>query len=304
MHLRKMELAYKFRDLHVQEARLELSSDLNSLMRETVNLSRNSAESKEAEFHDRKLTAAYTELAKRCADEMVAGLFVMLCALFFGVWKYSYGRLVDMVSACEPTYYEPSNSYVPGFNKLVDSINYVISHLHMLACEVTMAGRMFVGLGIICVVAASLLRKSVASNSQTIPATILIVVIGGICGCAGKFAVDSVGGSGYHWLLLWETFCLVHTFATCFTPTLYNFLHGAVPSDTGKSHGHPYLMRPWWRRFWFHVTTVLVLPILTGLLPFAHVREIVELLALTLWNLAYLPLKLYLEKIVQVHWAP
>lgn len=191
---------------------------------------------------------------------------------------------------------EPSNSYVPGFNKVVNSLNHLTSRLHMFACEVTVASRMFLGLGIISVVAASLLRKSVTGNSQAMPATILIVVMGGICGLAGKFAVDSMGGSGFHWLLLWETFCLVHATATCFTSTLYRVLYGLPPSATGKRHRQPYLMRPWWRRFWFHVTTVLVLPILTGLLPFARVREIVEVLGSNLWNLTYSPVETYLRK--------
>lgn len=105
MHLRKMELAYKFRDLNLKEASLHLSSETNSLMKENVDLSRNKAEFKEAEYQERKLTAAYTIFAKRCADEMVAGLCVMLCALFFGAWKYSYDRLVDVVAVCQPTLY-------------------------------------------------------------------------------------------------------------------------------------------------------------------------------------------------------
>lgn len=172
----------------------------------------------------------------------------------------------------------------------------MISQLHMFVCEVTVASRMFLGLGIISVVAASLLRKSVTSNSQAMPATILIVVLGGICGFAGKFAVESMGGSGYHWLLLWEIFCLVHTAATCFTSTLYRILNGVPRSATGKSHRQPYFMRPWWRRFWFHCIVVLVLPILAGLLPFAHFREIVEVLSSNVWDLAYLPLKSYLRK--------
>lgn len=105
MHLRKMELAYKFRDLNLKEASLHLSSETNSLMKENVDLSRNKAEFKEAEYQERKLIAAYSVFAKRCTDEMVAGLCVMLCALFFGAWKYSYDRLVDVVSACQPTLY-------------------------------------------------------------------------------------------------------------------------------------------------------------------------------------------------------
>ena len=181
----------------------------------------------------------------------------------------------------------------------VNSINHMSSQFHMFLCEVTVASRMFLGLLIISFVAASLLRKSVTSNSQAMPATILIVILGGICGFAGKFAVDSMGGSGYHWLLLWETFCLVHTAATCFTAKLYRILNGTPPSATGKRHRQPCFMKPWLRKLSFHVTTVLVLPILAGLLPFAHVREIVEVLGSNLWNLTYLPIESYLRRTYQ-----
>lgn len=222
----------------------------------------------------------------------------MLCALFFGAWKYSHERLVDIVSTCQPTLYEPSNSYVPGFNTVVNSLNHMSSRLHMFVCEVTVASRMLLGLGIISFVAAALLRKSVASNSQAMPATILIVVLGGICGFAGKLAVDSLGGSGYHWLLMWEAFCLVHTLGTCFTSTLYRILNGTPESVTGKWQWQrqTYFMKPWLRRFWFHVTMVLVLPILTGLIPFAHLREVVQLVAFNFWHLAYSPIESYLRK--------
>lgn len=298
MELRKMELNLKFRELHLKEANLHLASENNTLMREHVDLSRNKVEFKEAEYQDRKLTAAHAIFAKRCADEMVAGLCVMLCALFFGAWKYSHERLVDIVSTCQPTLYEPSNSYVPGFNTVVNSLNHMSSRLHMFVCEVTVASRMLLGLGIISFVAAALLRKSVASNSQAMPATILIVVLGGICGFAGKLAVDSLGGSGYHWLLMWEAFCLVHTLGTCFTSTLYRILNGTPESVTGKWQWQrqTYFMKPWLRRFWFHVTMVLVLPILTGLIPFAHLREVVQLVAFNFWHLAYSPIESYLRK--------
>lgn len=296
MHLRKMELTYKFRDLHLKEANLHLASETNSLMREDVGLSRNKIDLKETEFQYRKLSTAYADFSRRCADEMVAGLCVMLCALFFGAWRYSYDHLINVVSVCQPIVYEPSNSYVPGLSMIVNLLNLMTSQLLMLVCEVTVAARMFLGLGVISVVAVSLLRKSVSSSSQAMPATILIVVLGGICGVAGKFAVDSLGGSGYHWLLVWETFCLVHTSAACFTSTLYRFLNGAPLSATSRSHQQPYYVKPWLRRLCFHVVIVLVLPTLAGLFPFARVRDIVLVLGSNLWNLVYSPVESQIRK--------
>lgn len=101
-YLKSLELSYKLRGLSMKEENLHLTSEQNTLMRENVDLSRNKAEFKEAEFHDRKLVLAYTDFTRRCADELVAGLCVMLCALFFGAYNYSYSRLVDVVSTCQP----------------------------------------------------------------------------------------------------------------------------------------------------------------------------------------------------------
>jgi hypothetical protein len=101
-YLKSLELSYKLRGLSMKEENLHLTSEQNTLMRENVDLSRNKAEFKEAEFQDRKLVLAYTDFTRRCADELVAGLCVMLCALFFGAWNYSYSRLVDVVSTCQP----------------------------------------------------------------------------------------------------------------------------------------------------------------------------------------------------------
>ncbi|RVW55058.1 Protein CPR-5 [Vitis vinifera] len=49
-----------------------------------------------------------------------------------------------------------------------------------------------------------------ASSKQTMPVTFIILLLGVVCGVAGKFCVDTLGGSGYHWLLYWEALCLLH----------------------------------------------------------------------------------------------
>lgn len=195
---------------------------------------------------------------------------------------------------------------IPGMNKLINSLNMFTSQLHMFICEVTVASRMFFGLGVISIVAAALLRKSVSSNSQAMPATILIIILGGLCGIAGKFAVDSMGGSGRHWLLMWELFCVIHTAATCFTPFLYWVLNGTPPSTitsavaaTGKGQRrkfHLVTIPSWLRRLVFHICMVLVLPVLAGLLPFATVREIVRVFGSGFHNLVFSPIEVYLRE--------
>lgn len=116
--LKSWELAYQFKGLNMKEAglsmkeaNLRLKSDSNSLMRESVDLSRDKAEFREAEFQDRKLVAAYADFTRTCADELVAGLCVMLSALSYGGYKYSYARLVDVVSTCQPSLHVSFNLF-------------------------------------------------------------------------------------------------------------------------------------------------------------------------------------------------
>ncbi|CAM6068633.1 unnamed protein product, partial [Sphagnum tenellum] len=271
-YLKTLKLAYQFKRLNLDEEHLHLRSESNLLMRENVSLSREKAEFREMEIQDRKLAVAYDLLSRTCADELVAGLIVMLCALLYGGWNYSYARLVDVISHCQPAIFEPSHSMIPGFNRIFDSLNLMSAQMQMLFCNLTVAARMFLGLGIISMVAATLLRKSVTSSSQAMPATILLIILGGLCGVAGKFAVDSMGGSGYHWLLVWESLCVIHASTTCFTPYLYWLLNGA-PQHTLDKRRQYYLLNPWVRGLLFHGCLVLVLPAMAGLLPFAPFRE-------------------------------
>lgn len=126
-----------------------------------------------------------------------------------------------------------------------------------------LAGGVFVA-----VIAYLLLRHAVTSSSQAKPTTIILVLLGGLCGWAGKFSVDSLGGSGFQWLVCWEVLCILHAFATCFTSYLYCFLNGPTPSSVGSN------MTPSWvRKFAFHATLVLILPVMAGLTPFASVRD-------------------------------
>jgi hypothetical protein len=172
---------------------------------------------------------------------------------------------------------------IPGFNRIVDSLSLMSAQMQMLFCNLTVAVRMFIGLGIISMVAATLLRKSVTSSSQAMPATILLIVLGGLCGFAGKFAVDSMGGSGYHWLLVWESLCVIHASTTCFTPYLYWLLNGAPPHTLDKQRQY-YLLNPWVRR---------LLPAMAGLLPFAPFREVLRTILSTCLTIVYTPVEAF-----------
>ena len=56
---------------------------------------------------------------------------------------------------------------------------------------------------------AYLLLQCSGSSKQTTSVTFIILLLGVICS-AGKFHVDTLGGSGYHRRLHWEALCLLH----------------------------------------------------------------------------------------------
>lgn len=158
--------------------------------------------------------------------------------------------------------------------------NSLAGKLQAFVCHVSVTGRISFGLVLVAVVASSLLRRSVTSSSQAMPATILIIVLGGICGFIGKVSVDSLGGSGNQWWVVWGAFCFLHAIINCFTPSVWRLLH-LSPTSVKARFGLPF----WIRQLAFHITLVLVLPVLAGLLPFGSLSLVVNDLFLTLTDI-------------------
>lgn len=145
------------------------------------------------------------------------------------------------------------------------------SGLDMLKCQIQVLSRMLFGILMILAIAYVLLQRSSCSN-QTMPITFLLLLLGVACGFAGKLCVDTLGGSGFHWLLIWEVLCLVHFFANAFTPVLFLVLHGpvnAAPELKERAVIFPY----WARRVLFYTIVLLFLPLLCGLMPFGGAHE-------------------------------
>lgn len=99
------------------------------------------------------------------------------------------------------------------------------------------------------------------------PITFILLLLGLACGLAGKFCIDTLGGSGYHWLFYWEILCLLHFFSNVWTSALFFILHGPVNVSQGMKIS---TMFPYWiRRLLFYCIILLCLPLLSGLMPFA-----------------------------------
>ena len=130
--------------------------------------------------------------------------------------------------------------------------------------------RMMFGVLMIFAIAYLLIQRSTTS-SQAMPVTFILLMLGVGCGYCGKLCVDTLGGSGYVWLLYWEILCLLHFLSIGFTSILYQILYG--PVTTTQTSKENTIIRYWIRRILFYATLLVFLPLFCGLVPFASLCE-------------------------------
>ncbi|KAK9110609.1 hypothetical protein Sjap_018669 [Stephania japonica] len=246
--LKEVEIGLKLHELQLKESHLTLKSDSNDL--EWYKL--------KTQLQDMR----HGELLKRSIDCFVAGLVIMSASLVYGAYLYSYEQLTQITTSCNALPKESKSWWMP---KQVASFNFVLS---MIRCQIQVASRMLFGTFMILAIGYLLLQRPAASH-QNMPVTFLLLAI--ICGFAGKLCVDTLGGSGYCWLLFWESLCLLHFFANVCTSILFSILYGSI----SVSQKVPAKSRfPFWiRRFIFYAMILLILPLLCGLMPFAGPRD-------------------------------
>lgn len=144
------------------------------------------------------------------------------------------------------------------------------SGLHTIKCQVQVMSRLIFGFLMILVITYLLLQRS-ATSRQTMPITFILLLLGAACGFAGKLCVETLGGSGYYWLICWEILCSLHFFANVCTSLLFLILHGPVDISQGMKGKTVF---PYWaRRSIFYSTLLLFLPLVCGLVPFATLHE-------------------------------
>lgn len=141
------------------------------------------------------------------------------------------------------------------------------SGFQLLKCQIQVFSRMLFGGLLIGAVAFLIFQRSASSHQ---PVTFMLLLLAFLCGYAGKFCIDTLGGSGNHWLVYWEPLCLIHFFANTFYPTLFTLLNGpiAVAEKVERNPIFPY----WTRKLLFYLT-LLILPLLCGFMPFAGPKE-------------------------------
>ncbi|KAL2528064.1 Protein CPR-5 [Forsythia ovata] len=260
--LKAFEISLAMKKLRLKEDQLAIHSDANFLERCKISMGFSKASFKAEKFKTQLLDTRQVELLRKCLDFLVAGLVTMLCSLAYGAYIYSHKRIMEATESCSP-FKESKSWWMP---KSMATFN---SGIQLLRCQVQVLSRMlFAGL-MIGAIAFLLIQRSAATN-QTMPITFIMLLLGVGCGYAGKFCIDTLGGSGNHWLLYWEVLCLLHFLSNIWASTLFLILNGPINVSDKVKDGtiFPY----WIRRFMFFAALTL-LPLLCGFMPFASPGE-------------------------------
>ncbi|KAM0056073.1 hypothetical protein Hdeb2414_s0006g00215501 [Helianthus debilis subsp. tardiflorus] len=261
--LKALEISLTMKKMRLKEAQIAVDCDSNVLERFKLSMGVSKAKFKAEKFKTELEDSRHAQLLKKCVDCLVAGLLIMLACLAYGTYIYSRQKLTEATESCMPIK-ESSSWWIP---KPMATFS---SGFQILRCQAQVISRMIFGILMIIGITCLLIQRSGTAN-QTMPVTFILLLLGVGCGFAGKFCIDTLGGSGTHWLLFWELLCLVHLFANVCTSMLFTLLHGPVTTvDRSMSHKlFPY----WFRRVVFYAAMLVYLPLLCGLMPFAGVGE-------------------------------
>jgi hypothetical protein len=150
-----------------------------------------------------------------------------------------------------------------------NSVSNFNSGLLFLRCHFIAATRMGFGMVMIVAIAWLAFQRSAVSGSN-MPVTFNFILLGVICGFAGRFCTNTLGGDGNIWLICWEVLCSIHLLGNCYPSVVYRVLHGPI----SVSHNKEVVWFPYWIRRWiFYAMLGFIIPALTGFLPFASLSD-------------------------------
>ncbi|KAJ0242081.1 Protein CPR-5 [Hirschfeldia incana] len=262
--LKSMEIGLTMRKLRLKETELALSYESNNLGKSKLEMNVSKAAFRAEKFKTEQEDTRKAETVHKIMDWLVLSVFTMLATMLYGAYNFSQQRIMEATSICEPSEEKTSSWWVP---KQVSSFN---AEFNTLLCRLRVWVQSFFGVLMILVITYFIIQRSSGTAAkQTMPVTFIVIFLGIVCGLPGKFCVDTLGGDGRLWLLLWETFCVLQFVANVFTLAFYRLMYGPVGQG-----GRCDTMVPYWaRRSLFFVVVVLALPVMNGLLPFATYGE-------------------------------
>lgn len=265
--LKSMEIGLTMRKLKLKETELALSYESNNLGKSKLEMGVSKAAFRAEKFKTELEDTRKADMVTKVMDWLVVSIFNMLASMLYGAYVFSHQRITEATSVCEPSEEKSSAWWVP---KQVSSIN---TEFNTLICRLRVWVQSFFGVLMILVFTYFIIQRS-SGTKQTMPVTFIVLFLGIVCGLPGKFCVDTLGGNGKLWLVLWEMFCLLQFVANVFTLAMYGLIYGPITVTQETKQSRCSTTVPYWvRRSFFFVLIMLVLPVINGLLPFASFGE-------------------------------
>uniref|UniRef100_A0A0E0JSU5 CPR5-1 n=1 Tax=Oryza punctata TaxID=4537 RepID=A0A0E0JSU5_ORYPU len=257
--LKEFEIGLTMRKLQLKQSQLALSSHSHMLEKIKLSFGFQKASFKGEKFKTQMQETRDAQILRTLIDFLVSAVIVMSACFGYGTYIYSYQRITDVTSACSSTSKGSKSWWMPN------SVSNFSSGFLFLRCHVIAVTRMCFGILMILAIAWLAFQRS-ATTGSNMPITFNLILLGIICGFAGRFCTNTLGGDGNTWLIYWEVLCSIHLLGNLFPSLLYHVLHGPI----SVSHREQIVWLPYWvRRCLFYAAVGLILPALTGLLPFA-----------------------------------
>ncbi|CAI5497923.1 unnamed protein product [Closterium sp. Naga37s-1] len=242
--------------LHAQH--LATTDRSNHLMAQKVELSKGEKARREREGRERRGREELAGFARACADELVAGLLVMLVVIGATGWRFAGERLAAGVAACQVRHdpaLDASSFLGVSFSRPDRSL---VTWLRLIGCKLTVAGQMLLAFLVASATTYIMLLNNVAAatgagSAHSRPATTIVLCLGCVCGYFGFYAVRLAGGDAVVWLVCWEGLCVLHAVVAWRKEQLFRVL-----------------------RIFFHLTLLLLLPVAAGALPFVTWADVIR----------------------------
>ncbi|KAL6839967.1 hypothetical protein ACP4OV_029777 [Aristida adscensionis] len=262
--LKEFEIGLNMRKLQLKQSQLELSSYSHMLEKIKLSLGFQKASFHVEKFKTQMEDTKHAQILKTLIDFLVSAVIIMSVCFGYGTYIYSYQRITDVTAACSVASRGSKSWWMPN------SVSNFNSGLLFIRCHLIAATRMCFGIIMILAIAWLAFQRSAVTGSN-MPVTFNFILLGVICGFAGRICANTLGGDGNIWLICWVVLCSIHLLGNCYPSVLYRILHG--PISTVPRSKEPVWFPYWVRRWIFYAMLGFVVPALTGLLPFANLSD-------------------------------
>ena len=284
LQLQEAQLELQARKLGASLVRNGLLSEANEVSSRQTGAIEEGLRARAAVEHVRREDEHVASFCRMCADDLLAGLVVMLVSIGAG----ARGRVASRVvfDVCEDRYWAhraaAPNAHLLGLSAAeavasllpLDELDY---HACCAGVLLRLAGSFF----LLALLAAFLLKRAAAGGRWGAPSSTLALLVAAACGYIGRLAVAGAGGRGDVWLLLWLALCSVHVALIAGSRGVVRVLAGGlrVPSGAPEKKRTGLADLPPVPLAALRLGTALALPALAGWLPFCvdpHGRQLLR----------------------------